>query len=588
MFNTKAAVALLASTFLVGSVSAAVLSNHPGPDGGMAAIYNCEKEEFCEGVDCPKPDMRRSRSRRLTEQETEDLLNRENSNLRKETRHLQTANCPQSEYSAAILPLPFNEGDIYAWAIINACSFQVIDYDFGFIVPGGPFGASAIPGTLPQDPGHGPYCVDYGTPVILLWFSNTGAGTVVFHEGRADSFLVGAIAGAFDPNNSGSAVLSGAIAAGLVDGDAMVAETFGAAFAEAFPDLPPSEEFVVAGGLDVADYPNAFSAAGSLAALGYTLGGLAAGTIVGGLLLEDGEPATYAAAIAASFGVATDLCSIFSGPSINCLEPTFALGATLTMLGDLNCNPETGGDPHFKTWSGHWYDFHGECDLVAISSHELADTGLDMSIHLRTKGRYDWSFIESLAVNIGEDVLEVSAYGQYFFNGVESARLPNMMGDKYPVTHTAENKKTHHYEIKLGEDEHIHIKTVKDIVSIQFNGVSREHFGGSLGLMGEYGTGKMLGRDGATVITDPVDFGMEWQINPSVDGNLFQGRPSVEFPSKCSMPDPSATARRLAESGVEKDAAAEACKNLTGFEFDNCVYDVMAMGDLEMAGAGAF
>lgn len=54
-----------------------------------------------------------------------------------------------------------------------------------------------------------------------------------------------------------------------------------------------------------------------------------------------------------------------------------------------------------QTWSGEWYDFHGECDLVFLSTPEFENgTGLD--IHLRTKARYEYSYIEAVAIRIGE------------------------------------------------------------------------------------------------------------------------------------------------------------------------------------------
>jgi hypothetical protein len=42
------------------------------------------------------------------------------------------------------------------------------------------------------------------------------------------------------------------------------------------------------------------------------------------------------------------------------------------------------GDPHFKTWSGLKYDYHGICDLVMLS-HPNFREGLGMEIHVRAK-----------------------------------------------------------------------------------------------------------------------------------------------------------------------------------------------------------
>ena len=67
--------------------------------------------------------------------------------------------------------------------------------------------------------------------------------------------------------------------------------------------------------------------------------------------------------------------------------------------------------------------FVGECDLVLL----VAST-LDLRVHVRTRIRFEYSFIESAAVQIGDDVLEVSSFGSYAVNGVESAYLGGQAG----------------------------------------------------------------------------------------------------------------------------------------------------------------
>ena len=69
-------------------------------------------------------------------------------------------------------------------------------------------------------------------------------------------------------------------------------------------------------------------------------------------------------------------------------------------------DPAVFGDPHFKTWAGEFYDFHGVCDLVLIKNPEFKN-GLGMHIHLRTTRTRMWSYVSSAAIRIGEDILEV-------------------------------------------------------------------------------------------------------------------------------------------------------------------------------------
>ena len=49
----------------------------------------------------------------------------------------------------------------------------------------------------------------------------------------------------------------------------------------------------------------------------------------------------------------------------------------------------------------------GECDLVLVHIDDFQN-GLPLDIHIRTKIRYeDYSYIESAAIKIGDDILEV-------------------------------------------------------------------------------------------------------------------------------------------------------------------------------------
>jgi hypothetical protein len=82
------------------------------------------------------------------------------------------------------------------------------------------------------------------------------------------------------------------------------------------------------------------------------------------------------------------------------------------------------GDPHFKTWRGQKYDFHGECDLILLQNKDF-ETGLDLDVHIRTQMLRDMSYISSAVLRIGSDVLEVESQGVYYLNGVANAELPS-------------------------------------------------------------------------------------------------------------------------------------------------------------------
>jgi hypothetical protein len=198
------------------------------------------------------------------------------------------------------------------------------------------------------------------------------------------------------------------------------------------------------------------------------------------------------------------------------------------------------------------------------------------------------SYINSAALRIGTDVLEVQSQGVYYLNGVVGADLNEISG--FSLTHTQVNDHQHEFVVAVGEGEHLTIKTYKDLVSVTADGGHTKDFGGSVGLMGAFGNGHMLARDGETVLRDdPNAFGQEWQVLDT-EPKLFQTVRFPQYPEVCTMPSAKSAAkirRRLSESSHEELAAEKACAHW-GEGKDDCVFDVMATGDLEIAIAGTY
>jgi hypothetical protein len=205
---------------------------------------------------------------------------------------------------------------------------------------------------------------------------------------------------------------------------------------------------------------------------------------------------------------------------------------------------------------------------------------------VRTKIRYEYSYIEGAAVKIGDDVLEVSSWGQYFLNGVESAELPATIGGR-SLNHTQLNPNEHHFVIPtndLGGDipEHILVSTFKDFVSVHIKNGFAGSFGESVGIMGNYYTGAMLDRNGKE-IHDPNEFGQAWQVLDT-DPRLFQTVLGPQYPEKCILPEVTSESRRRLGETIARTAAEEACSHHpAGQEQKNCVFDVMATGDIDLA-----
>jgi hypothetical protein len=245
------------------------------------------------------------------------------------------------------------------------------------------------------------------------------------------------------------------------------------------------------------------------------------------------------------------------------------------------------GDPHFKTWRGHHFDFHGECDLVLLHSTEFG-SGLGLDVHIRTKLRRDMSYISSATLRIGTDVLEVGSQGVYYLNGVVGAELPDEFSG-FAFSHSQPTDKQHEFEVYLGGRERVKVKTYKDFVSILIEQGQSKYFGDSVGLMGDFGEGRMLARDGQTILEDANAFGQEWQVLDT-EPTLFQNLRFPQHPMECTLPPPmqaSQLRRRLLESSIDELTAEKACEHW-GEGKDDCVFDVLTTGDLEMAIVGAY
>jgi hypothetical protein len=269
---------------------------------------------------------------------------------------------------------------------------------------------------------------------------------------------------------------------------------------------------------------------------------------------------------------------------------------TDTALG--SCAPVgANGDPHFSTWKGEHYDYHGKCDLELVSD-PLFVNGKGLDVHIRTEIVRQWSFIKYAAIRIGNDILEVEGGADdnhYWFNKVYQGELTTLGG--FPVKYKKANSKQHVYTIDLGNKEEIVIRTFKDFVRIDFKEPKKSLYGNTVGLLADFNTGKKLGRDGITIIEDYNDFGQEWQVLS--DGpKLFHEVSGRQFPGqKCILPS-ELHAEEKRRRGQEKrigggtsdtavtDTIAElACAKVSFAEHDACVSDVLVTGDVDMAGA---
>ena len=252
-------------------------------------------------------------------------------------------------------------------------------------------------------------------------------------------------------------------------------------------------------------------------------------------------------------------------------------------------NPSGGGDPHFSTWGGDKFSYHGACDMVLMSSEEFAE-GLGLDVHIRTKHRTWYSFITNAAVRIGDEVLEVTddPENPVYLNGQQDVSFPAYLSG-FKVTSKRDNDKQVTYHIELGHGhENLVIRVLKDFVTVTIKRGTSTDFNGARGLMGSFPMGEKVGRDGHTVIDDADAFGQEWQVLRG-EHHLFQNIVTPQHPQRCTPPPKRSTHhRRLGEQVVDREAAEKACEGVSEEDLEFCIFDVMATSDTDMAQAYVF
>jgi len=217
------------------------------------------------------------------------------------------------------------------------------------------------------------------------------------------------------------------------------------------------------------------------------------------------------------------------------------------------------GDPHFMTWTGEKYDYHGECDLVLLD-HPTFDNGKGLRVHIRTTRVKYFSFIEKVAVQIGEDILE-------FDNDVENFLINGKPAETNRKHHKtllagfvvrrdakALSIRLHHEGLHLMNMPKIDLHTRKNgFPAVIVDGGRSDVFRGSMGLLGDWESGKKMARDGQTEIElkdslDAAEMAAEWQVRDT-EPSLFKESRFPQFPTTCTPPTKRAPGRLGAMAG---------------------------------------
>jgi von Willebrand factor type D domain len=247
-------------------------------------------------------------------------------------------------------------------------------------------------------------------------------------------------------------------------------------------------------------------------------------------------------------------------------------------------------DPHFRTYDGTTYSFHGQCDLVMARSNSFG-SGLGLDLHARTEMIENWSLISNAAIRIGNDILEVANDGSVFFNGANDVEFPLMLAGQYKSTKEIEliegvhddgsfpvNHTRSYIVIDLGNDDDIWITTYKNMVSVEINAYLED----SEGMLGIHSKAGMIGRDRETAVSSANDMGLQWQVHDD-ERMLFKNEKFPQFPEECVLPS-TQSRRRLRQTTKQLQAAASACEKVGDNMRQFCIDDVLLTGDTDVAG----
>ena len=250
------------------------------------------------------------------------------------------------------------------------------------------------------------------------------------------------------------------------------------------------------------------------------------------------------------------------------------------------CNKRGGcfGDPHIKRWDQKRFDFHGECDLVLLHSDHV-NGGVPLDLHVRTTIRGHYSYIESAAMKVGNTFFQLDT-DKFFVNGVEygDSSALSLAFDEFTVEGVKTEGVAKIYTVVLTDLSTIKFKVIKNFISVAVSG-HEDDFAKSWGLLGDYYSGDALGRDGR-LMDNFIEYGMEWQVTAD-EPMLFHENRAPQLPdARCIMPTETSMSRRRLRNMEDIELTASAERVCTTKEdFESCMEDVLATGDIDLAGA---
>lgn len=255
------------------------------------------------------------------------------------------------------------------------------------------------------------------------------------------------------------------------------------------------------------------------------------------------------------------------------------------------CCPDTaggGGDPHFYGFGGTFFTWQGHCDVILVKTPKFSNTDSNLEAHIRTKKVRKWSAIDSIAMKVGQDTIEIrSTDGNLVLNGskVESVRNASFTVVK---SASASEKRVVLYDFVFDEDKIFQVK-VNTRSKMIYATLSGKYPEGTEGILGSPHSPGLFTRNGRSMTNKDVnEFVETWQVRDN-DPQLFQQIRFPQFPTKClyhmSELQSHIHSRRLQEVGtITEEEASDACAtHHPGPLHDFCIEDVFSTMDLDSA-----
>jgi hypothetical protein len=253
----------------------------------------------------------------------------------------------------------------------------------------------------------------------------------------------------------------------------------------------------------------------------------------------------------------------------------------------------SGGDPHFIGFNQKVVTYQGECTLVLLDSLAAAATGDNVTIHVRTTRKLDFSYISGVAMKIGEDIIEVKPNADILLNGsVITGEGVTMSGLPFVLTKEVKGTKkmivSYSFDIGHGRVIDVQANKKRGMMFVRTKGLFPEE---TVGMLGSPVKSEMVSRDGKVLMkdVDEIAYGESWQVKDT-DVQLFQEALGPQYPQKCLYEDaPGATAqlrgrrKLMAKKVVTVEEARAACAGVSGeVKRELCVQDSISMGELDL------